>query len=304
MPVTDYIYQEDTVQKKDFGLWLVNKMIAAGWEQVGSNPPPATGATTSLQFYVMKGKRASDNAPTYVAINDFRVRSNANQAYSMQLTIVPLLDYTPGTPGQVGTTTQGPNSLASYAAGGTSTGQSHNVHLVGTYNDAMYPLDTPITVRFCITPHNVTLICRVSPYYGRSGNYTFFGLPDILSKEKPSGATIMTGSHLATGANSSMIIADTPLNIPVGTQYTSLSGLSMSPPRSPDIHGNFPLMIVYGGDSTVGLRIRMPSTFFMPNGGLMDKDLIQVDNMTFEVLDPQYRMSGGFLSGYIVYRIS
>ncbi len=302
MPVTDYVFTEETVLKKDFGLWLVNKMIAAGWEQVGSNPPPATGNPTATQTYIMKGKRTSDNMLTFVAINDFRVRTLANQAYNMQLGLMPLLDYTPGTTGQVGSSTS--NTNLNNVTQGNGQGNQWHYHIVGSYADTTYPLDTPISVKFCITSHNVSLICRVSPYYGRNGNFTFFGLPDVLSKEKNGGATIVTGSHRATGTNTTVQIADTPLNIPSQQSYIDLTVTSLSPPRSPDIHGNFPLMIVYGGDGTSGLRVRMPSTFFLPNGGLMDKDLIQVDGMTFEVLQPQYVMSGGFLGGYIVYRIS
>ncbi|MCG4840946.1 hypothetical protein L0P72_15510, partial [[Ruminococcus] torques] len=57
----------------------------------------------------MKGKRTSDNMLTFVAINDFRVRTLANQAYNMQLGLMPLLDYTPGTTGQVGSSTSNTN---------------------------------------------------------------------------------------------------------------------------------------------------------------------------------------------------
>lgn len=303
MPVTDYVFTEETVLKKDFGTWLVNKMLAAGWQQVGSNPPPATGTPTGSQFYVMKGKRESDNMPTFVAINDFKLRTTDNSNYSMQLIALPMLDYTPGTPGQQGTTTQGGTPIAN-ASSGNGSGNQYIPHIVGNYGD-VFPLSTPITVRFCITPHNVTLICRVSPYFGADrGGYTFFGLPDILSKEKNSGATIMACSHRGTSAPSDMLIADTPLNIPSASTYTQIPAYSMSPPKSPDIHGNFPLMIVYGGDTTTGLRVRIPSVFFIPNGGLLDKDLIQIDNMTFEILVPAYRMTGGFLNGYVAYRIS
>lgn len=302
MAVTDYIYQQETVLKKDFEAWLINKMISAGWQQVGSNPPQSPNDALAARFYVMKGRRAADNMDTFVAINGIGIRSRNNATYSMQLNIVPLLDYTPGAAGTAGTTTQG--TIPITHAQQSPSAQAWQWSIAGNISTSLYPADTQLLVRFCITPHNVSLMVRVPVFYNEAGGHLFFGLPDILSKEKNGGATVVTGTVNGNSANGSFFVADTPLNMPVGSQYYSITSYSISPPRSPDINGYFPLSVVYGGDTTHGMRLRHPSAYFLPNGGMLDGDIIQLNGMTFEVMVPHYRMSAGFMGGYIVYRIA
>lgn len=302
MAVTDYIYQQETVLKKDFEQWLINKMISAGWQQVGSNPPQSPNDTLAARFYVMKGRRAADNMDTFVAINGHGIRSRNNSTFSMQLNIIPLLDYTPGAAGTAGTTTQGATPIT-HAQTGASSGV-YQWSIAGVPGTTTYSADAQLLVRFCITPHNVSLMVRTPVFYNEAGGHLFFGLPDILSKEKNGGATVVTGTINGTSANGSFFVADTPLNMPVGSQYYAITSYSISPPRSPDINGYFPLSVVYGGDATHGMRIRHPSAYFLPNGGMLDGDIIQLNGMTFEVLVPQYRMGGNFMGGYIVYRIA
>lgn len=305
MAVTDYVYQQETVLKKDFEAWLVAKMQAAGWQQIGSNPPQTPNDTSNARFYVMKGKRASDGMDTIVGFNGTGIRSRSSAPYSMQMTFIPLLDYTPGAPGTNGTTTKGATPLNFLVqAPGT---QPYMWTLTGGISSgALYPADTPLNVRFCITAHNVSLVIRTPTYYAEKGGYLFFGLPDILSKEKNSGITTITGSANGNTANSQFFVADTPLNIPTSTTsgYEVLTSYGFSPPKSPDVNGYFPFMLVYGGDATSGMRLRHPSAFFLRLGGLLDGDLIVIDGMTFEILDPQYPMGGNFLSGYVAYRIA
>lgn len=308
MAATDYIYQQETVLKKDFEAWLIAKMQAAGWQQIGSNPPATPNDSTNSRFYVMKGNRASDNMDTYVAINGAGIRARNNIAYSSQMNLVPLLDYTPGAAGSSGTTSKGTYPLA--AAMQSPSSNAYQWTLFGTFNTAIYPADTPLNVRFCITAHNVSIVVRTPNYYAEGGGYVFFGLPDILGKEKNSGITTVTGSCSGSSSNSYFLVADTPLNIPstvpvsAVTAYEVLSSYSIAPSKSPDVNGLFMLVIAYGGDGTSGMRLRHPTAFFLPDGGLLDGDLIQYQGMTFEILRPQYPMTGGFRAGYVVYRIA
>lgn len=240
---------------------------------------------------------------TYVGINGTGIRSRNNAIYSMVMCVIPLLDYTPGAAGTNGTTTKGANPIT-YLVQAPSAA-TYMWTLAGTSNNTQYPDNTPLNVRFCITGHNVSLVIRFPNYYNEKGGYLFFGLPDILSKEKNSGATTVTGSCNGTSANSTFFIADTPLNIPSTTSgYDVLTSYGFTPPKSPDANGNFPFMLAYGGDTSSGLRIRHPSAFFVRLGGLLDGDLITVDGMTFEIIEPQFPMSGNFLSGYVAYRIA
>ncbi len=301
MAVTDYIYQQETVLKKDFEQWLINKMISAGWQQIGSNPPQSPTDTTP-RFYLMKGRRATDNMDTFVGINGLGIRTRQSSGYSMQMNIVPFLDYTPGAAGTDGTTSQGttPITLVKNSPG-TAT---HQWTVAGIFNSTQYPADTQLNVRFCITPHNVSLMVRVPVFYAELGAHIFFGLPDLLSQEKNGGGTTVTGSNNGTSGNSAFYVADTPLNMPTGTGHVTHQSYSIAPPRSPDINGFFPLSVIYGGTTAHGMRLRHPSAYFLPDGGLLDGDVIQLNGMTFEVLNPQSKMSGSFLGGYLVYRIA
>lgn len=302
MPVTDYIYQQETVLKKDFGAWLIAKMQAAGWQQIGSNPPQSANDTTQNRAYIMKGKRTSDNLETIIGINDFAIRTRNSASYSMQMNIVPFSDYTPGTAGTVGTTSRSAALTQLNIAASTN---AYQWTIAGLYSSSQYPADTPLNVRFCITPYNVSLVVRTPVFYNDKGGYLFFGLPDTLAKEKTTGSSIVTGSFNGSTANSNFYIVDTPLGIPSLTNPTDiLTSYSMDPPRSPDSMGNFPFIIVYGGDTASGLRLRHPSAFFLKNGGLLDGDLIIYQGMTFEILDPNGKMGNGFLSGFVAYRVA
>jgi len=308
MAVTDYIYQQETVLKKDLEFWLIAKMQAAGWQQIGSNPPTSVADGTTGRFFVMKGKRASDNMDTYVAINGYATRQRHNNTYSGQMNIIPLLDYTPGAAGTSGTTSKGTYPLS--AAATTPANNNFQWTLFGTYNTTIYPADTPLNVRFCITAHNVSLAIRTPNFYSEAGGYLFFGLPDILGKEKNSGITTVTGSTNGATSNANFHVADTPLNIPspvppnAASSYETIQARSIAPGKSPDVNGLFMLLYVYGVDTNSGMRLRHPSSFFLPDGGLLDGDLIQYQGMTLEVMRPQTPMSGGFQAGYVVYRIA
>ncbi|WP_218274905.1 hypothetical protein, partial [Pseudomonas sp. GP01-A3] len=75
------------------------------------------------------------------------------------------------------------------------------------------------------------------------------------------------------------IAVDTPLGVATLTDMYEILGYWIAPPKSPDASGQFSLMPGYTGDANTGLRHRIPSFFLLANGGVLDKDIIQVNGM-------------------------
>jgi len=295
MAVTDYIFQEETVEKRNFGAWLVAKMVAAGWQQVGSNPPTALNDPVS-KFYVMKTKRDADNAEAYIGLQDFNFRNNTS-SYSLVLNIELLNDYTPGTAGTAGTSTRTLSRMTVNPSNG-----------IGTYglagiNTAAYPLDTPLSIRFCITKTNVTLFVRLPSTYNLSGQMLFFGLPDFLQKEKVAGGSVCWGTGSAGAGNDGPIVCDSTPGTPANTIMSEATGRWLDPQKSPDAAGQFPLVPFFVGGTDTGMRHRMPSCFVLKTGGILDRDIIQVGGMNFEIMSA-YSSLADVITNTFAYRIS
>lgn len=295
MAVTDYIFQEETVEKRNFGAWLVAKMVAAGWQQVGSNPPTALGDPVS-KFYMMKTKRDADNAEAYVGINDYNLRTGAS-SYAAMWNIDLFTDYTPGAAGTQGTSSRGftrvnahsNNATSSYVLFGSTTG--------------VCPIDTPLTIRFCITKTNVTLMVRPPSSLNTAGQMIFFGLPDFLQKEKVAGGSMIWGTGSGGSANDGPLTCDTtPGTSSVAAMFEAV-GRWFDPQKSPDAAGQFPLMPFFVGGSDTGLRHRVPSCFVLKSGGILDRDIIQVNGMNFEIMLAASNL-GDVVTNVFAYRIS
>lgn len=276
MAVTDYIFQEETVEKRNFGAWLVAKMVAAGWQQVSSNPPTAVN-DPNTKFYMMKTKRDSDNAEVIVGINDWYLRTGFS-SYSCVLMLDLLLDYTPGAAGTSGTTTRGMQRIVSQTPPGLN---SYNITGV---SGTTAPVDTLLTVRFCITKTNVTLFTRLPSSMNTAGQMLIFGLPDFLQKEKPAGGSIVFGSGSTNGTNDDPQVCDTTPGTTSLIYMTEKQPSWVDPLKSPDASGQFPLMPIFIGGSDTGLRHRIPSFFLLRDGGILDRDIIQVNGMNFEIM--------------------
>lgn len=297
MAVTDYIFQEETVEKRNFGAWLVAKMVAAGWQQVGSNPPTAV-ADPPTKFYVMKTKRDADNAEAYVAINDYSLRQFSS-TNSTLVNIDLLTDYTPGTVGASGTSSRSLGRVMTNTTGGIST-----FCLTGAFTSQI-SLDTLLTVRFCITKTHVTVFARLPSTLGLLPQLLFFGLPDFLQKEKVSGGSALLCSGSINTNNDNPFVCDTTPGIPSAGSMFEATGRWIDPQRSPDASGNFPLMPGFIGASDTGIRHRIPSFFFLKPGGVLDRDIIQVNGMNFEIVMTQNGLGNDFSqTNVFAYRIS
>ena len=296
MAVTDYIFQEETVLKRDLGTWLVGKMVAAGWQQIGSNPPSGSMDSVNTRFYVMKSKRDSDNAEVIVGLNDYCLRLiEAN--YSMNLNIKPLLNYTPGSAGTPGTSTRGLTNLTPPSATG------NNSYILSGSVVTAVPFETPLSVRYTITKSAVTLFVRLPTFFGVGPQMIFFGLPEFLQKEKTTGGSLVSGTGNPGNSNDEPIACDTILGVASSTSEYEIAARWLDPGKSPDAWGQFPLMPFFAGGSDTGIRYRIPSFFLLRNGGILDRDVIQVNGMNFEVAYTEGTLAG-INTKTLAYRIS
>lgn len=280
MAVTDYIFQEETVEKRNFGAWLVGKMVAAGWQQVGSNPPTAV-SDPATKFYMMKSKRDADGAEVYISINDYQLRMVHGASYSAVLNLILYTDYTPGAAGTTGTSSR---SLTNSAGTGTTSTFSF---LIAGAPGTQFAADSLMAVRFSITKTNVTLFTRGPSINNVAGQMLFFGLPDFLQKEKVSSGGIIFGSGSSGTGNDQPIVCDSVLGAPVRTGMYEISNYWINPLKSPDAAGQFPLMPIFCGGTDTGLRSRLPSFFLLMDGGIIDRDIIQISGMNFEIMVAQ-----------------
>lgn len=281
MAITDYIFQEETVIKQNFGQWLVDKMVAAGWQQISSNPPSGPTDTSLNKFYMMKTTRPSDGLEAYIGINDGAIRTQTSGAYN-NLGINLMLDYTPGAPGTNGTSSRSLTGNGWVAGSPAQTTNLINIFKIAT--TVALPLDTPLSVRFVITRTNVTLIVRVPSFYNVAGCVLFFGLPDTFLDEKPSSASVVFSTLTNGATNDSPMVSDTPLGVATSSNMYEATGEVLNVFKSPDQSGRFPLFPIYVGDSNTGIRHMVPSLYAMGSGGVIDRDIIQTGGMNFEVV--------------------
>lgn len=281
MAVIDYVFQEETVLKQNFGSWLVSKMVAAGWQQVSSNPPTGPSDTSVTKFYMMRTTRPSDGLEALVGFNDGALRTSAASDASTNIYIDLLLDYTPGAPGSNGTSSRvitGAGTIGSSPS--VTTGYAR---LFKIAPGVALPLDTPLSVRFAITRTNVTLIVRLPSFYNQAGAVMFFGLPDTLLDEKPTGGTMVFSTSTNGPANDQPLVCDTPLGVSSVTALYEATVSFLNMFKSPDQSGRYPLGPIYVGDGNTGIRHMTPSLYLMRSGGVLDRDIIQAGGMNFEV---------------------
>lgn len=289
MAITDYIFQEETVIKQNFGQWLVDKMVAAGWQQISSNPPTGPSDTSLSKFYMMKTTRPSDGLEAYVGINDGALRTQTAGALN-NLIINLMTDYIPGAPGTNGTSSRSLTGNGWVTGNpGVTTNYSNIFKIAPT---VALPLDTPLAVRFVITRTNVTVLVRTPSFYNAAGAVIFFGLPDTFLDEKPWSASVVFGTLTNGTTNDSPMVCDTPLGVATSANMYEASGEVLNVFKSPDQSGRFPLFPIYVGDTNTGIRHMASSLYAMGTGGVLDRDIIQVGGMNFEVI-----VSSGSLVG-------
>lgn len=282
MAITDYIFQEETVIKQNFGQWLVDKMVAAGWQQISSNPPSGPTDTATNKFYMMKTTRPSDGLEAIVGINDGALRTNITSGAGTTIGFDLFLDYTPGAPGTVGTSSR-PITAANYI-GSSLVSTTSTPRIFKIAPPVSFPLETPLSVRFAITRTNVTLIVRLPSFYNIAGTVIFLGLPDTFLDEKPSGASVVFSTSTNGNTNDQPMVCDTPLGVTSSTVFYEATGEVLNVFKSPDQSGRFPLFPIYVGDTNTGIRHMVPSLYAMGSGGVLDRDIIQVGGMNFEVV--------------------
>lgn len=282
MAVIDYVFQEETVLKKDFGSWLVGKMVAAGWQQISSNPPSGPDDTSTTKFYMMKTNRPSDGLEAIVGFNDGALRTSASGGLSTNIGIDLFLDYTPGAPGTNGTSTRALSGAGAIASSPAIT--TNYIRIFKIAPAIIMPIDTPLSVRFVITRANVTLIVRLPSFYNQAGAVVFFGLPDTFLDEKPTGGSMVFSTSTNGNSNDQPIVCDTPLGISSNTFIYEATGEVLNVFKSPDQSGRFPLFPIYVGDNNTGIRHMAPSIYAMASGGVLDRDIIQAGGMNFEVV--------------------
>lgn len=281
MAVIDYIFQEETVTKQNFGSWLINKMQAAGWQQVGSNPPTSLTDATTSRFYMMKTTRPSDGLEAFVGINESMIRTNTSTLSSI-INLELFTDYTPGAPGAAGTSSRsivGTGLLTQF----TTTSHTSGFRICGGGNVSL-PLDTPLAVRFCITRTTVTLFTRPPSFYNVAGALLSFGIPDTFIDEKVTSSSILFGTNSNGTSNDSPLVCDTPAGVAGVSRMYEVTGQTLTAMKSPDQSGRFPLFPIYLGDSNTGIRCLIPSVYTLPTTGILDRDIIQVSGMNFEVM--------------------
>lgn len=298
MAVIDYVFQEETVQKQNFGQWLIDKMVAAGWQQVSSNPPSGPSDSNTSKFYMMRATRPSDGLEAYVGLNDGALRTVAT-GNSTNILIDLMTDYVPGAPGTVGTSSRvltGNNSISMSPEGSTAFVVAYKIGPV-----VSLPLDTPLSVRFAITRTNVTLIIRTPSFYNVSGAVLFFGIPDTLIDEKTTSGSMVFSTSTNGTANDQPVVCDTPLGVATRTKMYEVTGEVLNVFKSPDHSGRFPLFPIYAGDTSTGIRHMVPSIYAMGSGGVLDRDIIQAGGMNFEVAVTASSLTG--VGNTFAYRI-
>jgi len=94
---------------------------------------------------------------------------------------------------------------------------------------------------------------------------------------------MIVGTTTLGTSNDGPIVCDTPMDVSSASKMYEASGTIPSLFKSPDASGRYPLINMLVGDTSTGVRHRLPSTYITSINNLVDRDIIQVDGMNFEV---------------------
>lgn len=268
MPIpTDYIFQSGSCQKKELYKLIIDKLTAAGWTDVSSNP------TTDFVVLTSKGNAGGRDLilnlrpvpAAGTAANNVMTSNYSSMSYRLQTS------YTPGAAGVAGVF-------------GRATQAWINLTLVPVAITVQTPADTVVSYKVYADASKIILAIEYPSALGLSPQLFYLGQPDtVFLPETDSAGCLYGTTSLATTA-ASVMVCNSPDTIGnVADQY-ALGTQSLIPAKSPNNAGKYFASEIYYGSATEGIRGKLDGVLCVLNTNLLTGDNIIIDGKTYYVL--------------------
>lgn len=279
------IFTEGTCLKSGLLPKIVEIMVAAGWRNISSNP--------ATEGFVMHSKGESGDKDLVFQIRSLPVNGavagdiHTSTAVVMSTRLVG--GYTPSaTQGVDGTFERSVTTEVWRALPIAPSTVAQEVEL-----NYWYSVNKDRIIFNIYTPESLALLPVLF----------YIGLPTTYNSEPKSRGLVFATSMTATTANN-LLITDNVAELPSVTASFAIPNQITLPPKSPNSAGKHtPVECLYG-NAAVGIRGKIDSLLFLPNGSINNGDILRVGAKRFRATNLAVSGSNAFPSSVILYQIS
>lgn len=282
---TDYVFQSATVAKNSLYQFIIDKMTAAGWTNVSSNP--------ATDFVVMRSTGVNNDKNLIFQMRPGNAASNINPvtttAYSQFSYRLPD-SYIPGASGVAGTF-------------GRSALVWTDMYIIPAATGTQLPMDTVYTIKWYADAGKFIMSIEYPTATGYGPMLIYIGQPDssYVSESNSNGMIVAVTANTAT-ATSVMIDNTSDGAGSVAAPY-ALATQSLFPAQNPNNANRYVFSDVYYGSATEGIRGKLDGIGCMLNTNVLTGDNIIVDTQTWYVLVCKTQGNTSFPSQALLVRI-
>ena len=277
------IFTEGSCLKSELLPKIVEIMVAAGWRNISSNP--------ATEGYVMYSKGESGDKDLVFQIRPLPVNGavagdiHTSTAVVMSTRLIG--GYTPneteGVDGVIDRPAEVWRALPIAPAV-----VSHEVEL-----NYWYSVNKDRIIFNIYTPESLALLPVLF----------YIGIPTAYNSEPKSRGLVYGVSMTATTANN-LLITDNVAELPSVVASFVIPNQVALPPKSPNSAGKHtPVECLYG-NAAVGIRGKIDSLLFLPNGSINNGDILRVGAKRFRATSLAISGANAFPSSVILYQIS
>ena len=280
--MADAIFTPGTCLKKELYQTIINAFLAAGWQNVSSNPAtdfdvltsPGEDGDKSLTIQLRPTNTSNGNS----------VITTDNNVCSYRL----IESYTPGSPGSAGTF-------------GRPSEAWNNLYIVPS--TSAVSMDTPMTYWLHVNKNRLIIVIETPPATGIGPVTHFIGLPDEVMVSEPGSRGLLVASSAYSKGNGVVHITNTPGELaPESTSSTRTIYCQLAPknPNSAGRHIMSPMKYGNGSESYRGL---LSDLFALPAGSGSTGDIVMEGPKKYRLIVNQNASYNSFPSTTLAIRI-
>ncbi|HMM22694.1 MAG TPA: hypothetical protein PKA10_18400 [Selenomonadales bacterium] len=284
---TDYIFQSASVQKGGLYQFMIDKMKAAGWQDISSNP--------TTDFVVLRSTGVNEDKNLVIQLRPLpaagTVANNVTTSNFSQMSYRLVDSYTPGASGAAGTF--GRSSLA-----------WTDLYLIPAAVNTQLAMDTVCNVKWYADAGKFIMAIEYPPATGYGPMLIYIGQPDSSYVAESNSAGLLVGVTANAPAATSVQIDNTSDGSGSVTAPYVMATQSLLPTQNPNNANKYVVSDIYYGNSTEGVRGKLDGVGCMlNNGNVLTGDNIVVDIQTYYVLVCKTQANTSFPTPALVIRI-
>lgn len=283
---TDYIFQSASMAKSAIYQFIIDKMKAAGWQDISSNP--ATDYTVLQSIGVNGDKNLIFNMRPIPAAGTAanNVTTSAFNQWSCRL----VDSYTPGAVGTAGTF--GRSALA-----------WTDVYLIPAAANTQLAMDTVINVKWYADAGKFIMSLEYPTATGYGPMLLYIGQPDSSYVSESGSEGLLLGVTCTATTATSVQVDNTSDGSGSVTAPYALATQSLIPTQNPNNSQKYVFSDIYYGSATEGIRGKLDGIACMLNTNVLTGDNIIVGSQTWYVLVCKTQGNTSFPSAALLVRI-